>query len=179
MNSVLRLMRLCLLNIGRARRGLYFWQIDDYWPLGWAEKSEKELGSLGRVSALLSARALWLKRWCQTAAYLYAEVWAIVKDIISTQLNVFMSPLSVCETGQFPLRPSEMEQRLWFMAASIIPRLLFSPRCVFDMAGLHLSERCQLSDLIFTVHTERLWSGEPISDSSNVFTNWRFFCTQF
>lgn len=142
----------------------------------WAERRSRnrELGSLCTVSVLLSARALWSKRWCQTAvvAYLYAEVWAIVKDIISTQLNVFMSPLSVCETGQFPLRPSEVEQRLWFMAASIIPRLLFSPRCVFDMAGLHLSERCQLSDSIFTVRTERLWSGEPISDSSNVFTNW-------
>lgn len=44
----------------------------------------------------------------------------------------------------------------------------FSPRCVFDVAGLHLSGRWQHSGLIFA-HTERLWYNDKIRDSPDVF----------
>lgn len=59
MNSVLRLMRLCLLNIGCPdRRGLGCWQIDDYWPLGRSERSLAVTSvPLLPVKGLLSTRA--------------------------------------------------------------------------------------------------------------------------
>lgn len=113
MNSVLWLMRLCLLNIGRPdRRGLCSWRIDDYWPLGRAI----EVGA-GTSVLLLSAKGLlsasvWPKH--SLLPLLTQDCGLLWKIEYLLQFNVFAIPLVA--SPDRPLSPRGPSQAFILLA---------------------------------------------------------------
>lgn len=116
MNSVLRLMRFCLLNIGRSRQAR-----TDRWLLAFGQSREKSGPSLEfsfsmRVSAQSTVCCFSLGRVMGRC-----ERW----NICSSSMCLCFSP-GARLTGH--------------SHRGVCLKLLFSWRCVFDAASLHLSE---------------------------------------
>lgn len=144
MNSVLRLMRLCLLNIGRSRQARTL-PLTDRWLLAFGQSGEKS-GPSPPFSCCLK-RAFWM-RGCFSSGRIVGRCarWNICSSLTCSCLPLVLAWQATFTQGSVP--------SFYSLGGVFLTR----PACTCQ-------KRCQLSDFIFTVHTERLSDGQPISDS--------------
>lgn len=185
MNSVLRLMRLCQLNIGRPdRRGLCCWRIDDYWPLGRAERSRgHHLGSPAAWKRPFYIQNLFIGDF-QYNKYILLHSVAGNFYFLSKSVGPKHRLLLLLRQDCGPLWNMEylLQFHMFEPPLVALPDRPLSPRgpswafillavCFWHGHPVLVSNAASSLILFFPMHTERLSDGQPISESSDTYAD--------